>query len=121
MTEWRFQAVLALLALVAIAAAQTGSPAKHLRVSSGVAESLKTHDVSPAYPMEAREKGIQGDVLLTATIDEKGKIVDLKVLEGDPILAKASVDAVKQWKYKPYILNGQPVAVDTTIKIQFHL
>jgi protein TonB len=121
MTKWRFQAVLTLLALVAIAAAQTDPPAKRVRVSSGVANGLRTHNVTPKYPTEAREKGIQGDVLLTATIDEKGKIVDLKVLKGDPILAKASVDAIKQWKYKPYILNGEPVEVETTIKIQFHM
>jgi periplasmic protein TonB len=58
---------------------------------------------------------------LQATIDTKGNLANLKVLQGDPILVKAAVDAVKKWKYRPYILKGEPVDVDTTIKIQFHL
>ena len=117
----RFLALLALLMLAAFAVAQDKPTPKHLRVSSGVANSLKTHDVQPHYPREAQEQGIQGDVLLQATIDTKGNLVDIKIVQGDPILVKASVDAVKKWKYRPYILNGEPVDVDTTIKIQFHL
>jgi protein TonB len=117
----RFLAIPALVALAAFAVAQGNPPPKHLRVSSGVANSLKAHNVQPHYPREAQEQGIQGDVLLQATIDTKGKLVDIKIVQGDPILVKASVDAVKKWKYRPYILNGEPVDVDTTIKIQFHL
>lgn len=111
------------LGLLALAPAQTDPAAKPqlLRVSSGVAQGLKTHDVTPRYPEEAREKGIQGDVLLQATIDTKGKITSIRVMEGDPILVAASIEAVKQWKYRPYILKGEPVEVQTTIKIQFHL
>jgi protein TonB len=117
----RFLAIPALVALAAFAVAQDSPSPKHLRVSSGVANSLKTHDVQPHYPKEAQEQGIQGDVLLNATIDSKGNLVNLKVVQGDPILVKAAVDAVKKWKYRPFILNGEPVDVDTTIKIQFHL
>lgn len=123
MTKIQLMAVLACLGLVALAAAQT-EPTKRplkLRVSSGVAEGLKTYTVNPKYPKEAREKGIQGDVILQATIDTKGNIGDLKAVQGDPILADASIEAVKQWRYKPYLLNGEPVEVETTIKIQFHL
>jgi len=75
MAKWQFLLFLACLGLAALAAAQT-EPAKQplrLRVSSGVAEGLKRHDVTPRYPREAREKGIQGDVILQATIDIKGK------------------------------------------------
>jgi len=111
----------ALVLLAGLAVAQDKPAPKHLRVSSGVANSLKTHDVQPHYPREAREQGIQGDVVLQATIDTKGNLVDIKIVQGDPILVKASVDAIKKWKYRPYILNGEPVDVDTTIKIQFHL
>jgi protein TonB len=119
----QFLIVVGLLGLLALAHAQTDPPAKpqRLRVSSGVAEGLKTHDVTPRYPKEAREKGIQGDVLLQATIDTTGKITNIKVVQGDPILAAASIDAVKKWKYRPYLLKGEPVEVETTIKIQFHM
>lgn len=117
----RFLALPALVALAALAVAQDNPPQKHLRVSSGVAETLIKHKVTPKYPREAREQGIQGDVLLQGTIDTNGNLVDLKVLQGDPILVKAAVDAVKKWKYRPFILKGEPVDVDTTIKIQFHL
>jgi protein TonB len=92
-----------------------------LRVSSGVAEGLKIHDVTPAYPQMARIAHIQGDVLLQATISKAGVIENLHGVQGHPILIQAAMDAVKQWKYKPYILNGEPVEVETTIKVQFHM
>jgi protein TonB len=116
----RSLALPALVLLAGLAVAQD-SPPKHLRVSSGIANSLKIHDAQPHYPREAQAKGIQGDVILQATIDAKGNLTILKAVQGDPILVKASMDAVKKWRYKPYILNGEPVDVDTTIKIQFHL
>ena len=92
-----------------------------LRVSSGVAEGLKVHDVTPTYPQMARIAHIQGDVLLQATISKSGVIENLRAVQGHPILIQAAMDAVKQWKYKPYILNGEPVEVETTIKVQFHM
>ena len=109
----RFLAIPALVVLAAFAVAQDNPPPKHLRVSSGVANSLKIHDVEPHYPREAQKKGIQGDVILQATIDTKGNLTNLKIVQGDPILVSAAVDAVKQWKYRPFILNGEPVDVDT--------
>jgi len=117
----RFLVFPALVVLAALAVAQDNPPPKHLRVSSGVAEGLITHKVNPKYPKEARERGIQGDVLLQATIDTQGNLTNLKAVQGDPVLVEAAMDAVKKWKYRPYILNGEPVDVDTTIKIQFHL
>jgi protein TonB len=60
-------------------------------------------------------------VVLHATIDTKGHISSIRPVQGDPILVKASIDAVKQWRYRPYIFNGEPVEVETTIKVQFHL
>ena len=94
---------------------------KRLRISTKVGEDLKIHDENPIYPREARINHIQGDVLLGATIDTKGKIVNLIVMKGDPILVDAAVRAVKKWKYRPYVLNGEPVEVETTILIKFHL
>lgn len=123
MAKRQFLLFLACLGLAALAAAQT-EPAKQapsLKISSGVAQSFKTHDETPIYPPAARNAGIQGDVILQATIDTKGNIASLKAVQGDPILVKASIEAVRHWRYKPYVLNGEPVVVQTTIKVQFHL
>jgi protein TonB len=123
MSKPQLLAVLACAGLAVLAGAQT-EPVKQpsrLKVSSGVAEGLKTHSVNPKYPREARDKGTQGDVILQATIDTKGNVTNLNAVKGDPILADASIEAVKQWKYRPYMLNGEPVEVETTIKIQFHM
>lgn len=114
-------AILAILGLCVLSSALSDQKPQHVRVSSGVAQGLKVHSESPEYPQEARKKGIEGDVILQATIDTKGNLIDIKVEQGDPILVAASLDAVKHWKYRPYILNGQPVLADTTIRIQFHL
>src|SRR5579864_6375718 len=92
-----------------------------LRISTGVADGNKIHDVQPVYPQMARIAHIQGDVLLQATISKSGAIENLRAVQGHPILIQAAMDAVKQWKYKPYILNGEPVEVETTIKVQFHM
>jgi periplasmic protein TonB len=122
MAKQRFLTV-ALMALLTCAGAQTESAKKPvlIRVSSGVADKLKIHDEQPHYPREAREKGIQGDVILQARIDTKGNLTSLIPVQGDPILAAAAVDAVKKWRYRPYLLNGEPVEVETTIKIRFHM
>jgi len=92
-----------------------------LRVSSGVAQGLKLHDVMPIYPLEARLAHIQGDVILQATIGKDGLIHNLKAVTGHPILIEAAKGAVEQWRYRPYVLEGNPVEVETTIKIQFHM
>ena len=122
MAKRQFLVLAGLMGLLVSAQAQNDAAAKpkKLRVSSGVAEGLKIHSEGPKYPREARERGIQGDVILQATIDTKGEITNLKAVKGDPILAEAAIDAVKQWKYKPYLLNGEPVEVETTIKVVFH-
>jgi len=121
MGKTQLLAVLACAGLCVLAAAQTADTPKRLRVSSGVAQGLKTHDVSPIYPPAARNAGIQGDVILQATIDTKGHITNIRAVQGDPILVKASIDAVKEWRYRPYVFKGEPVEVETTIKIVFHL
>jgi len=116
-------AVLGCVCLAVLAAAQT-EPAKQprkIKISSGIAEGLIKHKVNPKYPREARDKRIQGDVILQATIDTKGNAGNLRPVQGDPILADAAIEAVKQWKYKPYVLNGEPVEVETTIKVMFRM
>jgi periplasmic protein TonB len=94
---------------------------KRIRISPGVANSLIRHKVDPVYPWDARVNHITGDVLLRATIDRQGNITNLAVVRGDPILIESAIKAVKQWKYRPYILNGEAIEADTTIKIQYHM
>ena len=94
---------------------------QRIRVSQGVTQGLKIRDVKPNYPPLARQARIQGSVLLQAVISKDGSIEDLKVISGHPMLVPAAIDAVKQWKYKPYILNGEPVVVDTQITVNFTL
>jgi protein TonB len=73
----------------------------------------------PLYPPLARQARIQGNVVLHAIIDKEGKVAQLEVISGHPLLVQAALDAVKQWRYKPTQLNGDPVEVDTTITVTF--
>jgi len=77
--------------------------------------------VQPAYPALARSARIQGTVVLQAVIGKQGTIEDLRVLTGHPMLAPAAIDAVRQWRYRPYVLNGEPVEVETQITVNFSL
>lgn len=92
-----------------------------MRVSQGVMNGNILRKVDPKYPREAKAKHIQGDVILSVQIDREGNVSVSKVESGPAVLADAATAAVKQWKYKPMTLNGEPVAVETIIKIQFHL
>ena len=94
---------------------------KHVRVSSGVTAGLLIKKVVPKYPKQARKKHIEGVVVMAAKISKNGDIVDLSVISGDPLLTQAATDAVKQWKYRPYLLQGQPVEVETQIQVNFQL
>src|SRR5213080_1275163 len=77
--------------------------------------------IQPAYTPLARQARIQGSVLLQAQISKEGTIEHLTLISGHPMLAPAAIEAVKQWRYKPYILNGEPVEVDTQITVNFTL
>jgi periplasmic protein TonB len=90
------------------------------RISHSMEGSL-THRVQPEYPPLARQARIQGTVLLRAIIDREGKIENLQVLGGHPLLVEAAFKAVQQWRYRPYYLNGQPVEVETQITVHFAL
>lgn len=92
-----------------------------LRVSEGVMDSNIVHRVEPVYPPEAKRNHIQGTVLLQATIGRDGRIRNLRVISGPPELVEASLGAIEQWRYRPYTLNGEPVEVETTIKVQFRM
>ncbi len=94
---------------------------QRVRVSQGVSQGLLIHKVQPAYPALARQARIQGTVVLQALIGKDGAIQNLHVVSGHPMLTGAALDAVKQWRYKPYYLNGEPVEVETTINVNFTL
>jgi protein TonB len=94
---------------------------QRIRISQGVTSGLLLRRVEPAYPVIAREARIQGNVVLKAIIDKEGNIQDLQLVTGHPMLVPAAIQAVKQWRYKPYLLNGQPVEVETTVTVIFSL
>ena len=92
-----------------------------VRVSQGVTRGLLIYKVEPPYPTLARQARVQGAVVLKAIIDLRGNIENLQLVSGHPMLAPAAINAVKQWRYRPYLLNGIPVEVETTITINFQL
>jgi len=94
---------------------------QQLKISQGVSQGLLVKRVEPIYPAIAAQMRVQGAVELLASIGKDGSITAVKVLSGDSVLAHAAVDAVKQWKYKPYYLDDQPVAVQTQITMKFKL
>jgi protein TonB len=92
-----------------------------LSVSQGVSQGLLYKKIAPSYPQNALRMHIEGKVELLATISKEGNITHIKVLSGDSQLARAANDAVKQWKYKPYLLNGEPVEIQTQVTVNFKL
>jgi len=95
--------------------------AQKVRVSSGVAQGLLVHQVTPQYPPMARQAHIQGTVVFHAVIGKDGTVQDLHVLSGHPMLIQSAMDAVRKWRYKPYYLNGEPAEADTQINVNFTL
>jgi TonB family protein len=101
--------------------ASTPGPPKRVKVSSGVMAGMVLKKVQPAYPESAKQKGIQGPVLLSAVIGTDGHILQLKPIYGREELVPAAISAVQQWEYRPYILSGQSAEVETEIQVQFTL
>jgi TonB family protein len=92
-----------------------------LRVGGNVQAAKIINRVQPVYPIEARRNGIQGTVRLHVILQKDGTVEQLEVVSGHPLLAQAAHDAVRQWRYQPTLLNGQPVMIDTTIDVIFTL
>ena len=128
--------ILAALALSGLAMGQTQDQAspnqpptsqtqpdapEHVRVQAGVTRGMLIKKVPPKYPKKARKNHIEGTVILHAKISKEGDIADLSVISGDPMLTQAALDAVKEWKYRPYLVEGKPVAVETEIRVNFQL
>jgi periplasmic protein TonB len=97
---------------------KAAAPARIKQGGNVTAASILTQ-TRPLYPALARQARIQGNVVLHAIIDKDGKVAQLEVVSGHPLLVQAALDAVKQWRYKPTLLNGDPVEVDTTITVTF--
>ena len=94
---------------------------RRITISAGVAQSMLVSRTTPVYPIEAKKTGVSGTVVLRAVIGTAGIIKDLQVVSGPELLQQSAVDAVKQWRYRPYLLNGDPAEVRTTINIIFSL
>jgi protein TonB len=97
------------------------APPKKLSISSGVMAGNLLDKTVPQYPAIAKAARIQGTVVLQATISKAGGIQNLRVISGPPMLQQAAMDAVRSWRYKPYLLNGDPVEVETTVNVVFNL
>jgi protein TonB len=98
-------------------------PTGPTRIKQGgqVTQASQLVKTNPIYPALARQARIQGDVVLHAIIDKDGKVSELQVISGHPLLVQSAIDAVKQWRYKPTLLNGEAVEVDTTITVHFSM
>ncbi|HVH72267.1 MAG TPA: energy transducer TonB, partial [Candidatus Dormibacteraeota bacterium] len=96
-------------------------PTGPVRVGGNVQAARIVNRVQPVYPPLARQTRISGTVRLHAIISKDGTIQQLEVMSGHPLLQQAALDAVRQWRYQPTLLNGEPVEVDTTIDVIFSL
>lgn len=99
----------------------TPAPAAPLRVGGGIAPPVKVHDAVPQYPAIAQAARVQGIVIIQATIGIDGTVVGAEVLRSVPLLDQAALEAVRQWRYTPTRLNGEPVAIVMTVTVHFRL
>jgi protein TonB len=104
-----------------VASVAGAEPKGPVRISSGVMEGSLLAKFLPVYPAIAKAAGVHGTVVLQATISKNGTIENLRVMSGPVLLQQAAMDAVKTWRYRPYLLNGEPVKVETTVNVVFDL
>jgi protein TonB len=101
--------------------AKPPTPKRPVNISSGVAAGQLIGPIRPIYPAIAKAARIQGTVVIEATISRAGTIENLQVTDGPPMLRQAAIDAVAAARYRPFLLNGQPVEVQTSIHVIFSL
>ncbi len=94
---------------------------KPVRVGGNVQNSKLIRKVQPIYPELAKRARVSAVVLLQVTVSELGEVVDIKLVRGHPLLNQAAIDAVRQWRYSPTLLNGEPVPVIATVTVNFIL
>ena len=99
---------------------KVAAPTK-MSISAGVAGGLLIQKTAPVYPQIAREARVSGTVVIQATISKTGAIENLHAVSGPTMLRQPAMDAVKTWRYKPYMLDGEPVGVETTVSVNFTL
>ena len=97
------------------------APPVRIKQGGDVEQALLLSQTKPAYPLLAIQTHTQGDVVLRAIISKDGSVAELQVVSGHPLLVRAAMDAVRQWRYRPTFLDGEPVEVDTTITVIFRL
>lgn len=97
------------------------APPKRIRVSQGVTRGLLMQKIEPTYPPLARQARVEGDVVLKAIVSKEGDIKELQLVSGHPMLAPAAIEAVKRWHYRPFLLSGEPVEVETLVTVIFRL
>ena len=94
---------------------------KKVNISAGVAAGMLLQKTTPVYPPIAKAARVSGTVVLQATISKSGTIENLSVISGPAMLQQAALDAVRTWRYRPYLLNNEPVEVETTVNVIFSL
>jgi TonB family protein len=104
-----------------LAAFSSEHPVKSIMVSADVMSKQKISGDAPVYPQEAKDQRVQGTVVLAATIGKDGTVEQLKVVSGPPMLQRSALEAVRTWVYKPFLLNGDPIVVKTTISVNYTL
>jgi protein TonB len=92
-----------------------------MNISAGVAGGLLIQKTAPVYPQIAKEARVSGTVVIQATISKAGLITNLRVVNGPTMLRQPALDAVRTWRYRPYLLDGEPVEVETTVSVTFTL
>ena len=103
------------------AAASKVADQPRVRISENVSTGLLISKILPVYPLTARQARVQGTVVLQATISKDGTVEALRVASGHPFLIPPAIEAVKQWRYKPYLVNGKPRPVETEVMVNFVL
>jgi len=116
---WRIAASLLLITLSSLTSAQEPTPQRV--VGAQRMADLIMRKVEPVYPPLARAARIQGTVTLRVVINKSGDVENMQLISGHPMLVGAAIDAVRQWRYRPYILNDEPVEVETQVTVNFSL
>jgi TonB family protein len=106
---------------IVLPGANLAAPIPAIRVSQGITGGKLVRRVEPQYPYQAKQQRVGGDVMLQAVIGKDGRVHDIKTIRGNEMLAAAAMNAVRQWRYEPYKLNGDPVEMQTEITIKFAL
>jgi protein TonB len=102
-------------------AIKSNQPAAPITVGGDAKPARLLSSIAPAYPQMARNQRVSGDVKIDALIDASGRVSAMKIISGPALLHQAAQDAVRQWKYQPATLNGQPVPMHLTVTVQFKL